>query len=201
MIAYEGWDIVGGRVPSGFGKHGVVDGFPINFKSLESDVFHLAVCVISVDYRQVWSAAFIADATKSDVFNTSAWSCAVFLVESYFHLKETALKNLFNAYVVEQYFTHYVVVATVDGKTPLIVYLWLALTEYVDVFIKEIFYCVTSFGVAMNANEDRVGYVSPKCGILHSYVSCITTESLASGIGGGAIIAVTTEYAIILYIL
>ena len=145
MIADEGWDVVGSGVPARFGRHRVEDGLSVDFKSFEPDILHFAFCIVAVDYRQVGSTAFVSDASEGDVFHTSARSCAVFLVESYFHLKEAALMNLFDAYVVEQYIAHQVVVATVDGKASLIINLRFTLTEYVDVLIYEILNCVSPF--------------------------------------------------------
>ena len=104
---------------------------------------------------------------------------------------------VFDAYVVEGDIFHEVVVATVDGEASLVVYLRLALAEDVDIVISEAYNAVHALGVAVDADEDGVCHVCPEGGVGHAHIAHAAAESLACGVGCGAVVAVAAEDTVV----
>lgn len=135
MIADVGRNEVSCLVPSRFARHRIIDGSAVDVQSLEGDVLDFSTCIISVDEGDVWSLSLVADIAECDVLHSSAWSSTVFFIPRNLYLEEAALNDVLDANIAEQHITNKVVVATIDGKTALIVHLCLSMAKDVEVLI------------------------------------------------------------------
>ena len=196
MIAHKHRHVVGGGIPARLAGHLVVDWLSVDFHSFEGDVADAVVGVVAVDDGEIRRSARVADVAEGDILHAPTWCRAILLVISHLHLRNAASLNLFNANVIEEYIAHEVAVAAVNGQTALVVHLWLCLSQNVDVLINQMLDGVAHLRVAVNADEDRVRHVGPECAVAHPHISGVAAEALPSGVGRGAVIAVTAEHAV-----
>ena len=141
--------IVGGGIPSRLAGHVVVDSAAVDLHVFKYDVLYLTLVVISVDDRHVRRFPSVTYISERDALHASSRGSAVFLVVAHLHLSDTSLVDILYADIVEEDVSHEVVVAAIDGETSLVIHLRFTLAEDVDVFIDEVFYRVTTFGVTM----------------------------------------------------
>ena len=188
MIAYKHRHHVGGAVPSRFAFHVVMDSATVNLQSVEQYALHLALLVVTIDYREVRVTAVISYVAEGDVLHTFTRGGAVFLVVAHLHLQDASLVDILYSYIVEHHILDVVIVAAVYRQTTLIVNLRLTLTKDVDILVSQSYDTVAYRRVAMYADEDRMGNVCPQGGVPHPYVSCRTVESLSGGVGSGAVV-------------
>ena len=74
------------------------------------------------------------------------------------------------------------------------------MVQYVDVEVVQVLYRVGMLHIAMKTDKDGMGYICPKCGVLHGDVSASAGVTLAGGVNGSAIVGVAAEYTIEEYI-
>ena len=119
------------------------------------------------------------------------------MVVAHLHLCDAATFYLLDADIVECHVAHKVAVAAVDGQAALVVHLWFSLSENVDILIHQVFDGVAHLRVAVNADEDGMCHVGPQRGVLHVDVSAISAESLARGVGRGAVVRIAAEHTVV----
>ena len=119
------------------------------------------VGIITCDNGHIRLCPGIADVVESDILDAAASCSAVFLIPAHLHLQDTSLMDLFNTYIVEEDILDIIVITTVDRQTALVVNLRLTLTDNIEIIICEVHQTVAYFGIAMQADEDRMGYVNP----------------------------------------
>ena len=196
MITHVHGNVVSGSVPRWLALHLVVQQPTVDLDTFEGDAFYLALIIVAVDDGKAGCYAFISDIPEGDIFHATAWSSTIFLIIAHFHLRDTSLFNLLDADIVKDNVADKVVIAAVDGQTALIVHLRLCLSKNVDVLVAQVLDGVTTLCISMDADEDRVRHVGPECGVAHGDIVRRTLESLACGIGCGAVIGVAAEDAV-----
>ena len=197
MVPYIDRDKIRGFIPLRLSGHLIVDEASIDLETLEEDVLYLALLVVAVDDGHVGLLAIVSDVTEGNVFDTSTGSRAVLVVVAHSDLKQRSLVYVLDAYVLEEYIFDVVVVSTINGHTALIVYLWLALTDDVNILIHETHDAVGLLGIAVYADEDGVCHIGPEGGVAHAHIVHRTLEPLAGGISGGAVVRGTTEHTVV----
>ncbi len=206
MVADEEGNYVPCLVPPWFPLHLVVDKPPVDAESFEADVFNVTVLVIACHDGQCWLPAVITYISESDIPDTPPGCSTVLAVVTYTQAEEAAYADVFNTDILKQYIVNKVVVATVDGKTALIIGLHFVLPQNVDVTVDDMCTSIALlrtvdvsgvFGWSpMQTYENRVSHICPECGVLHHYMMAATCKPLPSSIDGSAVIAVAAEYTV-----
>ena len=197
MVSYVHRYIVGSRVPRRFALHFLVHNLSVDFQSFEGYVTYLPFLIVSIDETQALRQfAVVAYVTEGDILDTTSWSSTIFLIVAHLYLCDASLFDLLDTDIIEDNVAYKVIIAAVYGETTLVVNLWLSLAENINIFVAQVLDGVATFSIAMNANEDWVGNISPKGGVTHRNISCAATKPLTCSIGRSAVVAITTEYAV-----
>ena len=76
-------------------------------------------------------------------------------------MKQRSLMYLFDTDIVEEDVLDIVIIAAVDGHAALIVYLWLAVADDVDVLIHETYDAVTHGRISVDSYKNRMRHIGP----------------------------------------
>jgi len=191
---------VGSLVPIRFSGHVIVDGATVDLEPLEGDVLHLAFLVVTIDDGHVGLLAVVAYMAKGDVLNSTTRRGTVFGVVAHLDMEQAPLMDILDADIVEKHIFHVVIVAAVDGHAALVVNLWFALTDNIDILIHEPYDAVGLGRIAMQTDKDGVCHIGPQRRVAHPYVVHRTGETLAGGIGRSAIIRAAAEDTVVQHV-
>ena len=124
----------------GYYSFQVLHPFSIDYYIFKRHVLHGSFFVQSLNQRWIFSYACICNISESNAFNAASRLFIIFLVETYFYIKQSSFLNILYPDIFEKNITNLILITTIHCHATLINRVILVMFQDVDVTESQILY-------------------------------------------------------------